>query len=107
MLPVGLAAGEARSRTDSAIVEGVWSDACPCAIPCSCWSSGSPNVAYCSNIQVYVLRSGQHKGVAFKGNVFVVAHSSRSAWAAPSLAALYLDHRLEPIVAAAIHGVVS
>lgn len=47
---------------------GLWSDACPCRIPCPCWKSGKASAAFCLNIQLYDINQAILKGVD-KGNL--------------------------------------
>ncbi len=52
--------------------EGVWSDACPCKIPCPCWRTGQSNVARCINVQMFHVRSGLFQGKDIAGLTFLL-----------------------------------
>lgn len=58
------------SRDDHII--GLWSDACPCQIPCPCWKSGKANASLCVNVQLYAISQAVLNGVATRDLQFVL-----------------------------------
>lgn len=71
MIPLLLQAGNS-SPHKTYNLEGVWSDACPCRIPCPCWRNQNANVVRCVNPQVFHITKGHFGGHDLSGVTFVL-----------------------------------
>jgi hypothetical protein len=84
-------------RSSEKRATGVWSDACPCAIPCSCWRHGKANVPKCVNVQVYAPKSSGRSRA--NDPVFVLVGLPVKPYGSPSAYSLFIDKRMSrPVV---------
>ena len=71
------------------IIEGVWSDACPCKIPCPCWRTGHSNVPKCLNFQVFHINQGFFQGADIGKATFVLAAAPDAPYEQPEFLRIY------------------
>ena len=71
MIPLLMQAGNGVPHTTYDL-EGVWSDACPCKIPCPCWKTQTANVVRCVNPQVFHITKGHFGSHDLSGVTFVL-----------------------------------
>lgn len=87
-------------------IEGVWSDVCPCSIPCSCWHTHRSNAPRCLNFHVFKVIHGMYGGTDLSGATFVLLNLPASAFQAPSPRTLFIDQGLSEQKAIAIEGLI-
>lgn len=75
---------------DDVELTGTWSDACPCKIPCPCWSKGRSSTAQCANIQVFRL-DGHLGALLLRNLVCVLINHSLEPFEQPVPRVLYVD----------------
>lgn len=86
--------GNAEFGGSPAVISGVWSDACSCAIPCPCWETGRANVRHCLNVQVFEPTThDSSNGEA----TFVLIGNSEGYWA-PSKYTLYVSNSADALL---------
>ncbi len=81
--------------SDQSYLRGVWSDACPCTVPCPCWRRHRANAKYCLNIQVFHIASGRYEGVDFANSTFVLVAQPEESYGTPFPYLLYSDRPVE------------
>ena len=74
----------------ASIISGSWSDACPCNIPCPCWSKHQSSAQFCTNFHVFKIRSGSYQGIDLARSVFVLANLPRAPRQAPVADTLFV-----------------
>src|SRR5882724_8849943 len=72
----------------SETVSGVWSDSCPCRVPCPCWKTGKASANKCVNVQVYQAHSF---GLQKENTLFVLVGVPKHPYGAPEDYSLYVD----------------
>lgn len=82
-----------RGDTRRPAVSGTWSDACPCAIPCTCWRDGKASVAQCLNIQMYAMESAENSP-SKSAPVIVLVGLPLAAFQIPQAQKIYVDERI-------------
>lgn len=70
-------------RFGTTYISGTWSDACPCNIPCSCWSRRESSAQTCVNFHVFRIQSGWYDGADLTGSVFVLLNLPKGPRQAP------------------------
>lgn len=82
--------------TQRASISGLWSDACPCHVPCMCWRTGSSSSPNCLNVNLYrITQDGSHEA-NLRGTQFVVIESSEVPYAAPFPQTVMIDSSASP-----------
>lgn len=72
-------------------LRGVWSDACPCRVPCPCWHSGRAAVSQCVNVHVFIVEEARSGSRGLPGFAFVLVNLPNASGEAPSPRALYVN----------------
>lgn len=98
-LPFYLGDNAKLQKPSQSDIAGVWSDACPCKIPCLCWRS-KPKVLRCVNVQVFHIDHGFYDGINLAGATFVLVSSADDNLSAPTPKILYVDHEYDSPTAA-------
>jgi hypothetical protein len=83
-------------------VSEVWSDACPCTIPCTCWRTHRSSAEMCANFPVFKVLQGRYRGRELGGSVFVLLNLPSSPHRAPVANTLYIDSAVDEETASAI-----
>jgi hypothetical protein len=65
------------------IIVGTWSDACPCEIPCQCWSTLQSSTEFCVNFHVFKIQNGTYDDVNLAQSIFVLENIPRAPRLAP------------------------
>src|SRR5260370_14824530 len=81
-------------RRDS--MSGLWSDACPCHVPCLCWRTGSSSSPNCFNVNLYRITQDESHTTNLRGSQFVVIESSDAPYAAPFPQTVFVDSSASP-----------
>jgi hypothetical protein len=72
------------------VISGTWSDACPCSIPCPCWSKNQSRAELCVNFHVFKITGGGYNGVKLENNIFVLENSPTAPRQRPAAHTLYV-----------------
>jgi Protein of unknown function (DUF1326) len=84
-------------ETDSYDLKGVWSDACPCSVPCPCWYRRQANSKRCVNIQLFHIDKGRFRGSDLSGMTFILVGLPSVDYGAPSVYKIYSDRKSNQI----------
>lgn len=79
------------NRVGSAYISGTWSDACPCKIPCPCWSNHESSAQVCTNFHVFRIETGSYHGVDLSGSVFVLLNLPKGVRQRPIANTLFVN----------------
>jgi hypothetical protein len=91
----------------SDLISGVWSDACPCLVPCGCWRTQRSAAVKCVNLHVFKVQRGTYEDVDLTGSVFVLLNLPTEAHAAPKANTLFVESSASPRQREAIEALVS
>lgn len=72
-------------------LSGLWSDACPCKIPCPCWRTNHSSAPECINVHVFRITHDEASGLNLSGSEFVLIAAPKSLYAAPTPVRLFID----------------
>lgn len=72
-------------------LEGTWSDACPCKVPCPCWGTKRANAARCVNLQVFHVNKGSFNNVDLADSTFILVGVPAEQFGTPDLYRAYFD----------------
>ena len=75
-------------------LEGTWSDACPCTVPCPCWRTQRASARRCVNLQVFHIEKGHFERFDLSGSTFVLAGVPADEYGTPDLYRVYSDPTL-------------
>lgn len=79
------------TRCSNAIaLTGMWSDACPCQIPCPCWHTAHASTHDCQNVQVFLVEQFKHGRSTRRDLAFVIVGWSKHPFEAPEPAVVYI-----------------
>ena len=84
LVPVLLLANDGKSSGQKWHIKGSLSDACSCAVPCTCMFGRGPSPHdYCYDMDSYKIEQGNFNDIQLDGLKFGIAHQStaaRSIW---------------------------
>lgn len=94
-------------------VEGRWTDACSCAIPCPCWKKEVPTLGHCSEMFFFHIDKGHYGATKLDGiDVVQIASSAEGKSTSQSrkdrdyqLSNLYISKSLSPEQATAVESI--
>jgi hypothetical protein len=84
----------AATQRDS--ISGLWSDACPCHVPCMCWRTNRSSSSNCFNVNLYRITRDESLTANLRGSQFVVIESSDTPYAAPFPQTVFVDSSASP-----------
>lgn len=70
LLISSLTLGQTNHPTE--IVEGSWTDVCPCDIPCTCWKTYKSTTDRCVNFHIFRVDRGAYESADLAGAIFIV-----------------------------------
>lgn len=82
------------SEVDPAAI-GLWTDACPCPIPCTCWRTKRAGTKQCLNVQVFFLSQGAHRGRELQPMAIVLINISGRDFGSPVPLIAYVDNSID------------
>src|SRR6266852_4682961 len=91
LAPVLLLANDGKSSSQKWHIKGSLSDACSCAVPCTCMFGRGPSPHhYCYDMDSYKIEQGNFNDIQLDGLKFVIAHAKYGS-------TLYLDKNASPV----------
>jgi len=96
LVPVFLLANDGKSSSPSWHIKGSLSDACSCAVPCTCTFGRGPSPHhYCYGMDSYKIEQGSFNNIPLDGLKFGITHAKYGS-------TLYLDKNASPVQRAAV-----
>lgn len=105
LLISSLTLGQTNHPTE--IVEGSWTDVCPCDIPCTCWKTYKSTTDRCVNFHIFRVDRGAYESADLAGAIFIVMSIPSTPYESPDPAILYVDKSLSPKKIMAIRRLVA
>jgi Protein of unknown function (DUF1326) len=72
-------------------VSGLWTDACPCKVPCPCWRTGHSSAPDCVNLHVFYITHDTGLDSNLNEARFILLNIPVSSHNAPAPQALFID----------------
>ncbi len=96
---------DSRVKTSSSYhpdgIEGVWTDACPCTIPCTCWGTSKSEAKRCINVQSFHVDRGHYHGIDLTDATLILVSTPEEDFDSPIPRVLYVAKRYDRTDAAA------